>query len=98
MNERQTIKSDGGSTGYYNIPKWAEDIGDLIHYKQMGFNVGNIFKACFRLDDKEGTDRRYDLNKMIFFAQRELEYLDGRGKGTTQNPTDQSHSERSKDS
>jgi len=64
----------------------------------MGFNVGNIFKACFRLDDKEGTDRRYDLNKMIFFAQRELEYLDGRGKGTTQDSTDQPHSERSEDS
>lgn len=69
------IKSDGGSSKYYFVPKWVRDINDLIHHKKMNFNVANIFKACYRYGEKDGIDREYDLNKIIFFAQRELEYI-----------------------
>ncbi|WP_181181956.1 MULTISPECIES: hypothetical protein [unclassified Mesorhizobium] len=48
---------------------------DLIEHKRMGFSVGNIFKACYRLGSKEGTTRRYDLKKIIYFAERELALL-----------------------
>ncbi len=41
----------------------------------MEFGIGNIFKACYRLGEKDGTSARYDLNKIIFFAQRELDRL-----------------------
>jgi hypothetical protein len=64
------IKSDGGSTGYYAIPTGATDLIDLIEYKKMSFSLGNIFKACYRLGEKEGNDLLYDLNKIIFFAER----------------------------
>jgi hypothetical protein len=70
------VKSDGGSTSYYNIPEYATDLQDLIEHKRMEFGLGNIFKACYRFGDKDGTSKRYDLNKMIFFAQRELARLD----------------------
>lgn len=70
------VKSDGGSTGYYTLPKWATELRHLIAFKKMSFNVGNIFKAAYRLGEKSGTDLRYDLNKIIFFAQSELEELD----------------------
>ena len=70
------VKSDGGSTGYYTLPKWATELRHLIAYKKMSFNVGNIFKAAYRLGEKSGTDLRYDINKIIFFAQSELEELD----------------------
>ncbi|QIG74627.1 hypothetical protein EVC11_045 [Rhizobium phage RHph_I20] len=66
------VKSDGSSTSYYDLPPAAKDLGDLIEFKNMNFNVGNIFKACYRLGEKEGNDLRYDLNKIIYFAQREL--------------------------
>lgn len=66
------VKSDGSSTSYYDLPPEAKDLGDLIEFKNMNFNVGNIFKACYRLGEKEGNDLRYDLNKIIYFAQREL--------------------------
>lgn len=69
------IKSDGGSTAYYDIPEWVKDVNDIIHYKKMPFTIGNVFKACYRLGEKHGVDREYDLRKMIFFAERELEYL-----------------------
>ncbi|MGH0328704.1 hypothetical protein [Sinorhizobium meliloti] len=71
----QPIKSDGGSSSYYLIPNGARDLLDLIEHKRMEFGIGNIFKACYRLGEKDGTSKRYDLNKIIFFAQRELARL-----------------------
>ncbi|WP_281024693.1 hypothetical protein [Rhizobium sp. BK376] len=41
----------------------------------MEFGIGNIFKACYRLGEKDGTDHSYDLKKIIFFAERELARL-----------------------
>lgn len=70
--------SDGGSTDYYEIPNGAKDLGDLIEHKGMSFNIGNVFKACYRLEEKEGTSKEYDLRKIIYFAQRELNLLEGR--------------------
>lgn len=69
------VKSDGGSSSYYAIPAAAVDLLDLIEFKNMNFAVGNIFKASYRLGEKEGTDLQYDLRKIIFFAQRELDLL-----------------------
>jgi hypothetical protein len=62
-----------GSNGdYYRLPEAARELQDLIEHRNMNFAVGNIFKACYRLGSKEGTDDVYDLEKMIFFASREL--------------------------
>jgi hypothetical protein len=69
------VKSDGSSTSYYKIPKDATDLIDLIEHKNMNFAVGNIFKACYRLGQKDGNDDAYDLRKIIFFAERELKRL-----------------------
>jgi hypothetical protein len=66
------IVSDGWSTDYYTLPVGASELQDLIEYKNMNFAVANIFKAAYRLGDKAGTSKEYDLNKIIFFAQREL--------------------------
>lgn len=68
MKEKK--KSDGGSTDYYKIPAGATDLIDLIEHKKMNFALGNIFKACYRLGEKEGNDLLYDLNKIIYFAER----------------------------
>ena len=68
----KSIKSNGWETGYYQLPKGATELQDLIEHKNMNFAIANIFKAAYRLGDKEGTSVEYDLNKIIFFAQREL--------------------------
>lgn len=67
--------SDGSSTDYYKIPEGSVDLIDLIEFKNMNFAVGNIFKACYRLGQKEGNDDAYDLRKIIFFAERELKRI-----------------------
>jgi hypothetical protein len=67
------IKSDGGSTSYYQLPEGATELNDLIEFKKMSFALGNVFKACYRLGEKEGADLLYDLNKIVFFANRMIE-------------------------
>lgn len=69
------IVSDGGSTTYYDIPEGARDLLDLIDHKGMSFSISNIFKACYRFGEKADVDKAYDLRKIIFFAQRELDKL-----------------------
>lgn len=44
---------------------------DIIDEWDLSFNLGNIAKACIRLDKKDSIDDLYDLNKIIFFAIRE---------------------------
>lgn len=73
---KQQIKSDGGATSYYDLPPSAKQLGDLIEYKNMNFNVGTIFKAAYRLGEKSGFDTAYDLRKILWSAQRELARLD----------------------
>ena len=67
--------SDGWSTSYYELPEGSKELQDLIEYKNMNFAVGNIFKAAYRMGDKAGCEAEYDLNKIIFFAQKELQRI-----------------------
>lgn len=64
------IQSDGGSTSYYELPAGATELNDLIEHKGMSFALGNIFKACYRFGEKDAASRLYDLNKIIYFAER----------------------------
>ena len=48
---------------------------DLIEYKEMNFAIGNIFKACYRLGKQEHSKKERDLNKILYFANRELEKI-----------------------
>ena len=67
------VKSDGGSTSYYKLPKHAKELRHLISHKNMSKSRGDIFKACYRLGEKEGDDILYDLKKIKFFAEDLLE-------------------------
>ncbi|MGL5050675.1 MAG: hypothetical protein ACRC6E_08645, partial [Fusobacteriaceae bacterium] len=69
-------KNNGGSTDYYSVPMNAKDLQDLIEYKEMNFSIGNIFKACYRMGACGHSDRVRDLNKIVWFAQRELARLE----------------------
>lgn len=64
-------KSDGGSSSYYQLPDGARELDDLL--KNMTWHQANIFKAAYRWDTK--PDLRYNLNKIIWFAERALRDL-----------------------
>lgn len=75
--DESKVGSDGSSADYYKIPTSASDLMDLIEHKNMNYAIGNIFKACYRLGEKRGASKEYDLRKIIFFANRELDRLNG---------------------
>ena len=75
----ETPKSanNGGTTDYYQIqPNWKQ-AQDIIEARDMNFSQGNILKAafCFNTPRHSGTNYERELNKIIWFAQRELERI-----------------------
>lgn len=72
-HDRIKTASDGGSTGYYKLPLHATELRHLISHKGMSKARGDVFKACYRLGEKQGVDALYDLNKMKFFVEDLIE-------------------------
>ena len=68
------IQSDSGdNASYYELPKGCNRVQDLIIAMDMTWNQANILKSCIRWDKK--PDKEYNLRKIIFFAQDELDRL-----------------------
>lgn len=70
-------KNNGGKTDYYKVPKKSKTLNDLIEHKNMNFAQGNMFKAVYCLADgrHEGTTTERELNKIIYYANREKKRL-----------------------
>lgn len=66
-DEVEMVTSDGGPTSYYELPEHATELRHLISHKGMSFARGNLFKALYRLGEKDGTSVGYDLNKLQLF-------------------------------
>jgi len=72
-------KSDGGGgKNYYDLPPNPTQLLDLIEYRNMNGNIKDIFKACYRLGQKDGISEEYDLRKMALYSLRELGRVTGR--------------------
>jgi hypothetical protein len=72
---KDSARNNGGKTDYYDLPKEAEDIQDLIEHKSMSWNIANIFKACYRLGSQDHSSAERDLNKMMYFIQRQIDLI-----------------------
>jgi len=69
--------NNGGETNYYLIkPEWRM-CQDIIEDRGMNFSQGNILKSawCLGINRHDGTDYERELNKIIWFANRELERI-----------------------
>lgn len=64
--------SNGGSVEYYKLPINSTELMDLIEYKEMNCSISNIFKAAYRYGQKHHSSQKRDLEKIIYFATREL--------------------------
>ena len=73
INDLKLEESSGFSSDKYKLPKGATELQDCIEHKSMNFAVGNIFKAAYRMGETKSP--AYDLEKIIWFAERELERL-----------------------
>jgi len=65
-------QNNGNDTDYYKIPADAEMLQDLIEHKDLNWNIANIFKSCYRINDSTHSSYERDLNKILWFANREL--------------------------
>jgi hypothetical protein len=69
------IKSDGSSADYYLLPQGAEQLQDLISYKDMNAQIGEIFRSCFRYGEVDHSEKLRDAKKMRFYADAEIKRL-----------------------
>lgn len=73
MTEKLT--SDGSTASYYTLPEGCSELQDLISYRDMNAQMGEIFRATYRYGRVKHSDRARDLKKIIFYAQAELARL-----------------------
>ena len=73
-------KSDGSTASYYELPSDAEQLQDLIGYKNMNAQIGEIFRACYRYGEVEHSEMLRDAKKMRFYADAEIKRLERWGK------------------
>lgn len=72
--DKQT--SDGSTASYYELPEGAKELQDLIGYRDMNAQLGEIFRACYRYGKVAHSQKIRDIKKIIFYAQAELERLE----------------------
>lgn len=67
--------SDGSTASYYELPEGAEQLQDLISYRNMNGQLAEIFRAAYRYGEVEHSPRLRDINKIIFYATAERDRL-----------------------
>jgi len=68
--------SDGSSADYYKLPFNSSQLQDLISFRDMNAQIGEIFRATFRYGQCPHSPRERELKKIIFYAQAELSRLE----------------------
>lgn len=72
---KQPTVSDGSTASYYELPAGARELQDLIAFRNMNAQIGEIFRAVYRYGQVAHSPRERDLKKIIFYAQAELDRL-----------------------
>ena len=69
--------SDGSTASYYELPDGAAELQDLISYKNMNAQIGEIFRACYRMGEASHSDELRDAKKIRFYIDAEIKRLGG---------------------
>lgn len=70
-DESKITKSDGSTAEYYELPKDAKELQDIISAKNMNAQMGEIGRAWMRYGEVEHSSKLRDINKIIFYALAE---------------------------
>lgn len=68
--------SDGSSANYYKLPAGAKQLQDLISHRNMNSQIGEIFRACYRMGMAAHSDELRDAKKILFYAKAEVARLE----------------------
>tara|TARA_R100000900_G_scaffold146486_1_gene136652 strand:+ start:1836 stop:2363 length:528 start_codon:yes stop_codon:yes gene_type:complete len=69
--------SDGSTASYYELPDGATELQDLISYKNMNAQIGEIFRACMRYGESSHSNELRDAKKIKFYVDAEIKRLGG---------------------
>jgi|TARA_X000001388_G_scaffold23734_1_gene16212 hypothetical protein len=75
--EVESAVSDGSTASYYQLPGGATELQDLISFKNMNAQIGEIFRACYRNGQASHSDCLRDAKKMRFYINAEIKRLGG---------------------
>jgi hypothetical protein len=68
--------SDGSTASYYELPKGATELQDLISFKDMNAQMGEIFRGTYRYGQASHSDRLRDAKKIRFYIDAEIKRLE----------------------
>ena len=68
--------SDGSTADYYELPKNANELQDLISHKNMNAQIGEIFRACYRYGEVAHSEMLRDAKKIKYYAEAEIKRLE----------------------
>lgn len=80
MKENNKIKSDGSTASYYELPDQAMELQELISYKNMNAQMGEIFRATYRYGEVEHSEKIRDAKKIKFYIEAEIKRLEQYGE------------------
>lgn len=68
--------SDGSTASYYELPPGAKELQDLISYRNLNAQDGEMFRAIYRKGRASHSDELRDARKVLFYAQAEVKRLE----------------------
>lgn len=71
--------SDGSTASYYKLPSGAAELQDLISFRNMNAQLGEIFRAAYRYGQASHSDCLRDAKKIKFYAEAEIARLEKYG-------------------
>ena len=76
INTLNAARSDGSTASYYQLPTGATELQDLISFRNMNAQDGEIFRAIYRKGKASHSDELRDARKVLFYAQAEVKRLE----------------------
>ena len=70
------VVSDGSTAAYYELPSNASELQDLISYRDMNAQIGEIFRSCYRYGIASHSDKLRDAKKIKFYIDAEIKRLE----------------------
>ena len=68
--KKGTAVSDGSTASYYELPADAQELQDLISHKNMNAQIGEIFRACYRMGEASHSDELRDAKEDTVLHRR----------------------------
>jgi len=75
-NKVSLVQSDGSTASYYELPPGAKELQDLISYKDMNAQLGEIFRAAYRYGQVKHSEKLRDAKKIKYYIEAEIARLE----------------------